>query len=367
MPFTELSMAAQTAYAQVFEAALSAEHMRSVADLTGSFAAKTVRGHKYWYFQYTEPSGKLRQIFAGPDDEVVRALVERKKLPSARKALGPLVRAALALGCADVPNRHLRVVERLGEYGFFRAGGILVGTHAFLAYGNMLGVRWGDSSRTQDVDFAHAGRQLSIALPGDIPVRTHAAIESLEMGLLPVGGLSTTIGASYLNPREPDFRLDFVTPMHRGGAQPYEHPQLGVTLQPLKFMEYVLEHVRQAALLAGDRASVVNVPDPARYALHKLIVYGEREGSFAAKSTKDLAQAFSLLACLKERRRWEVEEAWADLASRGKGWTERCLRGMKALDKSFPGLDVAGWLVSNAKRARARRFARPTTSSTKRG
>lgn len=344
-PFIELPLAAQTAYAQVFEAAIAAEHLRSVADLAGSFAVKKVRGHKYWYFQYTEPSGKLRQLFVGSDNAAVRTLVERKKRSSPKRALGPLVRSAVALGCAEVPYRHLRVIDRLAEYGFFRAGGVLVGTHAYLAYGNMLGVRWGEAPRTQDVDLAHAGKNLSIALPGDIPIRTHDAIESLEMGLLPVKGIAGKAGATYLDPREPDFRLDFLTPLHREGERAYEHAQLGVTLQPLKFIEYILEDVQQAALLSGDRTVVANVPDAARYAVHKLLVYGEREGSFAAKAGKDLAQAYSLLAFLEERRRWDVEAAWKDLASRGRGWATRAHRGLRALDRAFPELGATKWLL----------------------
>ncbi len=67
--FTELSLTAQTAYAQLLESALSAEHRRTVADISGSFAAKTVRGQKFWYFQYTEPAGILRQVYVGPDND----------------------------------------------------------------------------------------------------------------------------------------------------------------------------------------------------------------------------------------------------------------------------------------------------------
>lgn len=69
--YTDLSNTTQTAYAQLVDAALSVEHLRSVADLSGSFAAKTVKGHKYWYYQYTEPSGKLRQVFVGPDKVIL--------------------------------------------------------------------------------------------------------------------------------------------------------------------------------------------------------------------------------------------------------------------------------------------------------
>lgn len=344
IPYTDLSLTAQTAYAQLLDAALSADHMRSVADLSGSFAPKTVKGHKYWYFQYTEPSGKLRQIFVGPENDAVKSLIERKSAPSASAALTGLARSAIALGCAEVLPRHFRVIRRLAEYGFFRAGGMLIGTHAFLACGNMLGVTWGDSSRTQDIDFARAGKNLALALPADVEVRTHEAIQSLEMGFLPVSGLSSKAGATDLNPREPDFRLDFLTTLHRGGDTAYEHPQLHVMLQPLKFMEYSLEDVQQAVLFCAEGAVVVNVPHPARYALHKLLVYGERSGAFIVKSNKDIVQAGCLLSLLKERRPWEVEEAWEDLLSRGKGWVSRVAQGLHAIDKAFPALEIREWL-----------------------
>lgn len=45
---------------------------------------------------------------------------------------------------------------------------------------------------------------------------------------------------------------------------------------------------------------VVLLEHPARYALHKLLVYGERKGSFLQKSQKDLSQAAALLSFFKE-------------------------------------------------------------------
>jgi hypothetical protein len=345
LPYTNLTSIAQSAYAQLVDAALLSEHMRSVADLSGSFAAKTVKGYKYWYYQYSEPSGKLKQIFVGPDSDAINALITRKGEPAISQELGPLAGSAVALGCTEVLSKHLRVIRRLSEYGFFGAGGVLIGTHAFLAYGNMLGVRWGNASRTQDVDFAHAGKNLALALPSNIEVRTHDAIESLKMGLLPISGLSGKSGATYLAPRDPAFRLDFLTTLHRDGEAPYEHPKLHVTLQPLKFMEFSLEQIQQAVLFNAEGAVVVNVPHPARYALHKLLVYGEREGTFAAKSGKDLMQAASLLTLFKEYRAWEIEDAWTDLISRGPGWLSRIKRGINALDQSHPELIIKKWLT----------------------
>lgn len=342
--YSELTSSAQNAYAQLLDAALASDHARTVADLSGSFASKTVKGNKYWYYQYKEPSGKHRQVFVGPDSQAVSDLVSSKKQPSYTEGVGKLASAAVALGCNPVLIKHLRVIRRLSEYGFFRAGGVLIGSHAFIAYSNMFGVRWMNSAHTQDIDFAHAGKNLSIVLPSNIEVNMHGAIESLQMGLLPISGLSGKSGATYLAPSDPAFRLDFLTTLHRGGEMPYEHPQLHVTLQPLKFMEYSLQNVQQAVIFTPGNAVVVNIPHPARYALHKLLVFGEREGSFASKSQKDLNQAASLLALLKERQPWEVEAAWEDLIRRGKGWKERIIQGIAALNKEYPNLAISEWL-----------------------
>jgi hypothetical protein len=342
--FAELTLTAQTAYAQLVDAALSAEHLRSVADLPGSFASKTVKGHKYWYFQYTEPSGKLRQVFVGPDGPELQKLMARKDGMAARQPLAALSRSAMALGCASVLPRHFRVVRRLADYGFFQAGGVLVGTHAFLAFGNMLGVRWVSADRTQDNDFAHAGKSIALLLPNDVEVQTGDAIRSLGMGFLPVAGLSSKVGAGYLNPKEPEFRLDFLTTMHRGHEEPFEHTQLHVTLQPLKFMEFSLENVQQAVLFCAEGAVLASVPHPARYALHKLLIFGERTGTFSMKSSKHLAQAAEILAWFKPHRASEVDDAWRDLLGRGPGWIARARQGLKALDAAHPDLMVSEWL-----------------------
>ena len=370
--YAELPLSAQTAYAQLLEATLAADHLRSVADLKGSFAAKVSKGRKYWYYQYFEPSGKLRQVYVGPDNDAVRALRERSNAPTASRQLGPLARSAAALGCTEILPRHARVLARLAEYGFFRARGVLIGTHAFLAFGNMLGVRWADSDRTQDVDFAHAGKSLSIALPSNITINTDAAIKSLEMGFLPISSLNSEAGATYLNPREPEFRLDFLTTRHREREKTYSHPQLGVNMQPMPFMEYSLEDVQQAVLFSGDTVVLANVPSPARYALHKLIVYGERKGAFATKSAKDIKQAGLLLMRLRELRASDIAEAWADLVARGPGWRSRARNGAEALARQFPELHVKQLLaespaaVPRKRKAPARRAAAAKPAKAKR-
>jgi hypothetical protein len=342
--YEPLPLSAQTSYAQLLDAAQAGEIARSISSLQGSFARKRVKDNTYWYFQHTDVSGQLRQIYVGPDNERTRALVEAHDRRASGERLQQLVKSAITLGCEPVLLPHFRVIRRLADYGFFSAGGVLVGTHAFLAYGNMLGVHWGDTSRTQDVDFAHAGKQMAIALPGNVHVDAHAAIESLAMGFLPVLTIAGRAGASYATPSDPDFQLDFLTPLHRGASEPYVHPQLKVTLQPVKFMEYLLEDIQQAALFSAEGVVVVNVPHPARYALHKLIVFAERGATRRVKANKDLRQSAALLSFYKATSTWEVDEAWKDLIARGPGWRERALRGRNALAVAAPDLDVEMWL-----------------------
>lgn len=342
--YRPLSLSAQTAYAQLFDAVHALELSRSIASLRGSFASKIVKGNKYWYFQHTDVAGKLRQIYVGPDSPRVQALIEQHRGEDLGEAIQPLVDAAIAHRCAPVLLQHFRVIRRLADYGFFSAGGVLVGTHAFLAYGNMLGVHWGDSARTQDVDFAHAGKQMATALPNNLEVNTHAAIASLQMGFIPVTGLAGRTGGGYLNPADPDFQLDFLTPLRRGRDEPYEHPQLKITLQPLKFMEYLLENVQQAVLFSAEGAVIVNVPHPARHALHKLLVFASRTATRRSKANKDLQQSGALLSFHRALSRWEVDEAWKDLVKRGPGWRERAQRGRDALAAAMPELGLESWL-----------------------
>jgi len=129
--------------------------------------------------------------------------------------------------------------------------------------------------------------------------RTDDAITSLGMGFLPVSALRGKTGGAWLIPNEPEFRLDFLTPRRRGTDECFVHPQLGVTLQPLPFLEYSLQDVEQAVLPSAEGAVLVNLPDPARYAFHEvLIVAGERTVAFQLKARKGLAQAAHLLAVL---------------------------------------------------------------------
>ncbi|MDF1485411.1 nucleotidyltransferase domain-containing protein [Ramlibacter sp. H39-3-26] len=348
--FSELPLSAQTAYAQLRDVATAVGLERSITHLHGSFSKKTVKGTAYWYFAFRDIDGQVRQLYVGPDSDAVRAAVEQARGSPARPdaTLVPLAKSAVALGCAGALPKHLRAVRRLAEYGFFRAGGVLIGTHAFIAIGNMLGLRWRAADRTTDVDFAHAGKNISVALPANVQIDVHGALASFEQGFIPLVQLGGDAGASYRRSGDAEFQLDFLTsPRLTDGGSDIDKPvrisNLNVALQPLRFMEFSLEQVEPAVLMDRNGASaMVTVPAPARYAVHKLLVVGERAGALRTKAHKDVQQAAALIEHMLQAQPDALHAAWQDALARGPDWRRRAEEGRAALQRAFPAI-AAQW------------------------
>lgn len=335
MFYTPLSTAAQTAYASLSSASML-EGVRSVASLPGSFSRKLVKGHEYWYYQTPDLTGKQMQIFLGlASDELTRLIEQHRRGDEAKTHLRQLTRQAIAAGCPAIVSSHAKIIERLADAGFFRAGGILVGTHVYMAYQNYLGIRWQSAAQTVDLDFAHAGRNVSVAIPSDVTMDMGSEIEALKMGFVPVRSLTT-----YIKSDETDLQIDFVTSLHRGGATPLLIKSLNATMQPLKFMEFSMVAPIQITLLAQRGPITVNAPPPEKYALHKLLVYGERAQNMRIKAAKDLEQAASLIDYLAENDADLLHDTWIDLMKRGPGWRTRAVDGLGALKTRFPEIDT---------------------------
>ena len=335
--YREFPLATQTAFAGLDTAARQADLVRSIADVPGGFAKKEVAGRPYWYYQLKTPDGRLQQSYVGPDDAATRALIQGHANPVAKQArqhLVQLTRAAIELGCAEIPLKHARVIGRLAASGLFSAGGILVGTHAFLAYQNVFGMLWSAGAATLDPDFAHAGRNVSLALPESLTIDATAAIDSLKMGFVPNNNRT-----SFRKADEPDFDLDFLTSRGRTADAPVHIARLGLTMQPLRFMELSLEDPMRCTLVAKSGPIVVNLPRPERYAIHKLLVYGERSQDQRTKAIKDIHQAAALFDYLLTHDEEQIGLLWREVSVRGPGWQRRLDQGYKAMVLRHPECD----------------------------
>lgn len=122
---------------------------------------------------------------------------------------------------------------------------------------------------------------------------------------------------------------------------------LNIALDPLKFMEFPVENTTQGCVIERTDACTVNLPAPERYAVHKLMVYGERPVSERAKARKDLLQAASPADYFARNRQARVfNAAWRGVLSRGRGWRSRAQEGRKVLLVVAPELNIAAlWKV----------------------
>ena len=329
----------QTLYAELLEQLAAYEAQRGIGHLPGGFVTKSLKGHTYYYFQYLEPGGAKRQVYLGRQDAVLDAVV--KRFESAREDVAEdqsSIQRLCALlrtgGALATDAASARVIRGLADSGVFRLGGVLVGTHAFMVLGNVLGVSWsGAGIRTQDVDVA-AERRMGIAMPGeeaDVP----AALESLEMGFLPVPGLDAASPTTSFKVRGQGLRVDLLAPSPTSDQGPLMIHRFSAAALRLRFLDYVMEGAIRAAVINGGGVSVV-VPDPARFALHKLIVAGERPAMQAAKRDKDLWQASQVLEVLTADRPGDVVPAWEALVARGSGWERRVRAGLEGVSALSP-------------------------------
>ena len=69
-------------------------------------------------------------------------------------------------------------------------------------------------------------------------------------------------------------------------------PALDIYAEPVRSLDYLLVDV-QPAVVVAKAGLLVNVPAPARFALHKLVTSERRIAAFQSMAQKDLAQAAS--------------------------------------------------------------------------
>lgn len=311
-------------YADLRERLEVFENIRSIAALPGEFTTKRVKGCLYHYYQAALPSGRI-QFYLGRDGREIRRLIaertEGKKPANADQMLFQRLAAQIiAGGVPAVPAEIARVLCGMANSAVFKVGGVLIGSVAMQIIATHLGVHLHESiATTQDVDIA-GGVRVSVAVP-DLRADIPSAIESLQMGFFPVPRLSNKEPSTSYAIRGKTLRIDLVTPMKGEKNTPVLIPRFNAAAQPLKYLDYLIEDPVSAAMISGTPC-LVNVPQPARFALHKLIVSQIRDIASAAKRKKDVLQAKALIEILREDMPAEIEKAKAEILKRSGSWAK---------------------------------------------
>lgn len=337
-----LSLQVQTAYAELLEQLVANEAQRAIGHSSGTFVLKTVKGREYCYYQHALP-GRIVQSYIGPRSPVLDRVVDRftrgrAAATSERQQTMRLCALLRSGGALTIDGPSARVLEALADAAVFHLGGVLVGTHAFVALGNLLGVRWrGGGTRTEDIDIA-GERTLAIVVPhltADVP----KVLDSLEMGFFPVPGLSPREPSTSFKVRNRPLRLDVLTPQVGRRTVPVPIPRFHTAALPLPHLDYLTEEPQPAALIAGS-GILVNVPPPARFAVHKLAVSRSRTATQHTKADKDLDHAAQIIAVLAADRPGDLALAW-ESAARRTALATAARRGLAALQKRDPNTHAA--------------------------
>lgn len=325
-----LPLTVQTTYADL----LARLQEDAVLELGGTPVLRERSERKYWY-AVQRMADRTVERYIGPDTKEVRARVgqaEKAKgdLKQREKQRGGLVRMCREGGLPRVDAQTGKVLFALSKAGIFRLRGVIVGTHAFRCYPGLLGAGVSEAHAvTEDIDVA-AFHSVSIALDDRLDPALAEALKRIGP-FVARPGLHRQPTA--WRDGESGVLVELLTPNEGPDRdEPLELPALGAYALPLRFLDYLIHEPVQAVALYRSGV-LINVPRPARYAVHKLIVATRRDSSAAAKATKDIEQSAALIRVLAEDRPDELEDAFVEARERGPAWREAVDRGARRLPR----------------------------------
>jgi hypothetical protein len=292
----------------------------------GSISRKKVRGDTYLYA--VEKHGQTRvQRYLGPADDDQAAQESTLIQAEAQHARNRRTQVSM-LKRAGVPGPSLevgRLLEAVSRAGLFESGLVLVGTLAFSLYAPIVGaVISAAFSMTQDADFAVA----SVAdTKGDADLTT--VLRRADPSFQATPGLSKTDLPKKFRAAS-GFEVEILTPIRRREDDGTVNVVgLGAGATPMHFLEFLIQDAIRAVALYNDGIKVT-IPNPARYAIHKLIIAQERSIG-VAKRDKDLAQAAALITILHANDPYLLHDTWEEARARGPKWRTNIERSMKTL------------------------------------
>jgi hypothetical protein len=325
--YTRHSLLFQTAFSELKRHA--AEQPFAFVGTPGSVGEREVNGRRFYYRQYYDAQGKKRAEYIGP----VGAAKSNARARSTRRAIdrtNALVKEARVLGqqgYVRVDPRAGAILASLANHGVFRAGAVLIGSHAYGALLNELGVR-AAAFLTEDVDIAR-GRPLEIALERDGSFARMLADSSIA--LFPVPGFDRKAPATSFKAKGADrLRVDLLVPAEGRDVTTREVPELRAFATALPYLAYLLHDPIDGVVFGREGAVILKVPRPELFTWHKMLASQLRDET-REKRSKDIRQAATLFAVLVEDAPDALEAAFEALPRGGMTKTRAAARQVLTL------------------------------------
>ena len=305
--FSRHPLLLQTAFSELKRQA--SEQSFVLVGTPGSVGTRAVNGRQFLYRQFYDAEGKKAAQYIGSAEDRQAAL--RAEAIGAQimltKALVKDARLLTERGYVRTDARTNAIVAVLSNRGLFRAGAVLVGSHAYGALLNDLGVR-AAAFATEDVDIAR-GDRLELALAEGDDFATMLADSTVPLSPVP-GFDRKTPTTSYKAPGKDRLRVDLLVPSTSGEVSTRAVPELGAHATALPHLRYLLTGAHEAVLLGREGVIPVRVPRPEAFAWHKMLVSQLRTAT-SEKRAKDILQAAVLFAVLAEDAPDALEAAFA--------------------------------------------------------
>jgi hypothetical protein len=319
-------------YSELHDLSAADEHRER---MEGSFSVKRINDRRYWYHQFWVGHKRVQKAIGLESPEVLDHINAWKTQAKAWRAdnrrraqIVRSLKAALGMTTDLITGR---VIARLSELGVFKVGAVLIGTHAYITYGPMLGVRLAQSNlRTGDIDFG----AVDVAAT-DVQVSFSDAVQSADNAFFVVPARPGSRISTALKYQGGEARVELLTPLRKGRAwTPEVISSLKFGAQRAPYLDYLIEDTVDATYLIGEGVRV-RVPHPARFAWHKLIVASNREVASHSKALKDLAQSSELFRVLLDARPKEVRQAAHRLLRYGGAYVKRARQSAAKLDPAL--------------------------------
>ncbi|WP_179401382.1 GSU2403 family nucleotidyltransferase fold protein [Burkholderia guangdongensis] len=297
--------ALQTLYASLIETAGGQAHIP--LQTPGTVSYKSVNGINYTYWRVYKASGQRADEILGVTDaaETLVKLEQKRSDSTQARAIAESIKTLRIARFAVADNSSALTIASIFNAGLFRQGAVLVGSHAFGALLNGLGIRLAANYQTNDIDIGSRA-QVSLAIPDDRSLLD--VIKDTGLPFLEVPGLDPRQPATSYKQRGSMLKVDLLVP----GSENYETkalPGLKAYATGLPYFDYLIDESEHGYVTGKDHIVPVRVPAPARFALHKLIVSTLRSAAFGVKSNKDMQQAVVMLSATLNRNQDWVEEA----------------------------------------------------------
>lgn len=293
----------ETAYSDLKR--LASEQRLLLVGTPGSVGTREVNGRPFLYRQFYDAQGKKRSDYLGPagDGEAEARAAAVREAIEATSGLLERARLLARQGYVRADTKSGAVLTAVAQRGLFRAGGILVGSHAYGVLLNELGVR-AAAFATGDVDLARRER---LSLEGSFA----EMLEASHLLLTPVPGFDrASPSTSFKAPGREGLRVDLLVPTSGNELGVRSVPELEAHATAVPQLSYLLHEPIDAIVIGREAVPPVRVPRPERFAWHKMLV-SQLRSSTSDKRNKDLHQAAVVFAALAEREPDALGEAWS--------------------------------------------------------